>query len=64
MEGTHCKLCTRFTDRLSGNCTNCFTNFNRIHVVPPCNVTDTEAKEGLAILDEVFALLGKYYTGE
>ena len=41
-----------------------FTNFNRIHVVPPCNVTDTEAKEGLAILDEVFALLGKYYTGE
>ena len=40
-----------------------FTNYNRIHVVPPCNVTDTEAKEGLAILDEVFATLGKYYTG-
>ncbi|MEU8270404.1 aminotransferase class III-fold pyridoxal phosphate-dependent enzyme [Sphaerisporangium sp. NPDC049002] len=27
-------------------------NYNRIHVVPPCTITDTEAKEGLAILDE------------
>jgi taurine--2-oxoglutarate transaminase len=41
-----------------------FTNYNRIHVVPPCNVSETDAKEGLAILDEVFALLGKYYTGK
>jgi taurine--2-oxoglutarate transaminase len=29
-----------------------FTNFNRIHVVPPCTVSEAEAKEGLAILDE------------
>jgi taurine---2-oxoglutarate transaminase len=28
-----------------------FANFNRIHVVPPCTVTDAEAREGLAILD-------------
>ncbi|MCV7064870.1 aspartate aminotransferase family protein [Mycolicibacterium farcinogenes] len=28
-----------------------FANFNRIHVVPPCNVTEEEAREGLAILD-------------
>ena len=28
-----------------------FANFNRIHVCPPCNVTDAEAAEGLAILD-------------
>lgn len=41
-----------------------FTNFNRIHVVPPCNVSEGEAKEGLAILDEVFAGLSKYYTGK
>ncbi len=41
-----------------------FTNYNRLHVVPPCNVTETEAKEGLAILDEVFASLGKYYEGK
>ncbi|MEV0674453.1 aspartate aminotransferase family protein [Mycobacterium sp. NPDC050441] len=29
-----------------------FANFNRIHVVPPCNVTEQEAREGLAILDQ------------
>ena len=28
-----------------------FANFNRIHVVPPCTVTESEALEGLAILD-------------
>jgi len=40
-----------------------FVNYNRLHVVPPCNVSETEAKEGLAILDEVFASIGKYYEG-
>lgn len=28
-----------------------FANYSRIHVVPPCNVTEAEAREGLAILD-------------
>ena len=28
-----------------------FANFNRIHVCPPCNVTDAEIVEGLGILD-------------
>ena len=28
-----------------------FANYNRIHVCPPCNVTDAEVAEGLAILD-------------
>jgi taurine--2-oxoglutarate transaminase len=28
-----------------------FANFNRIHVVPPCNISADEAREGLAILD-------------
>ncbi|MFL0172276.1 aspartate aminotransferase family protein [Mycobacterium sp. SMC-21] len=28
-----------------------FTNFNRIHVVPPCNATDDEVRAGLEILD-------------
>ncbi|WP_166904121.1 aspartate aminotransferase family protein [Mycobacterium sp. DL440] len=31
-----------------------FANYNRIHVVPPCNVTAQEAREGLAILDKAF----------
>jgi taurine--2-oxoglutarate transaminase len=40
-----------------------FTNFNRLHVVPPCTITDEEAKEGLAILDDAFAAIDKYYVG-
>ncbi len=40
-----------------------FTNYNRMHVVPPCVVTDAEAKEGLAILDEVFSIVDQHYTG-
>lgn len=28
-----------------------FANFNRIHAVPACNITDDEVREGLAILD-------------
>jgi taurine---2-oxoglutarate transaminase len=40
-----------------------FMNFNRVHVVPPCTVSDAEAKEGLAILDEALAVADRYYTG-
>ena len=40
-----------------------FMNFNRLHVVPPCTVTEAEAKEGLAILDEAFAVVDKHYAG-
>jgi taurine--2-oxoglutarate transaminase len=40
-----------------------FANFNRLHVVPPCTVSDTEAKDGLAVLDEVFSLIDAHYTG-
>ena len=40
-----------------------FTNFNRLHVVPPCTVTEAEAKEGLSILDDMFAVIDKHYAG-
>ena len=40
-----------------------FTNFNRMHVVPPCTVSEAEAKDGLAILDEVFTVMDKHYAG-
>jgi len=40
-----------------------FTNFNRLHVVPPCTVSADEAKEGLAILNEVFSSIAHHYTG-
>jgi taurine--2-oxoglutarate transaminase len=33
-----------------------FTNYNRLHVVPPCNVSEAEAKDGLAILDEALTV--------
>lgn len=41
-----------------------FTNFNRMHVVPPCNITEAEAKEGIAIIDEALASIAKYYEGK
>jgi taurine---2-oxoglutarate transaminase len=40
-----------------------FTNFNRLHVVPPCVITEDEAAAGLAILDEAFGEIDRYYTG-
>ena len=39
------------------------TNFNRLHIVPPCTITDEEAKEGLAIVDEVLAVADRHYVG-
>jgi taurine---2-oxoglutarate transaminase len=40
-----------------------FTNYNRLHVVPPCTVSDAEAKDGLSILDEAFTGIDGYYQG-
>jgi taurine--2-oxoglutarate transaminase len=31
-------------------------NVNRLHVVPPCTISETEAKEALAALDEVLGV--------
>jgi taurine---2-oxoglutarate transaminase len=38
-----------------------FANFNRMHVVPPCVITESEAKTGLEILDEVFTIIDAHY---
>ena len=38
-----------------------FANFNRMHVVPPCVVTEAEAKAGLEILDQVFTVIDAHY---
>jgi taurine--2-oxoglutarate transaminase len=40
-----------------------FVNYNRLHVVPPCTVTEGEAKEGLAILDEALTVADSFYRG-
>ncbi len=33
---------------------------NRTHVVPPCTITETEAKEGLAALDAALSVADEY----
>jgi taurine--2-oxoglutarate transaminase len=40
-----------------------FSNFNRLHVVPPCTVSDEEALDGLARLDRALSVADKYYIG-
>jgi taurine--2-oxoglutarate transaminase len=40
-----------------------FANFNRMHVVPPCNISADEFYEGVKVLDEAFSMIGKYYKG-
>ena len=37
-----------------------FTHFNRMHVVPPCTITAEEAREGLAIIDDVLSIADSY----
>ena len=40
-----------------------FTHFNRMHVVPPCTISDDDAREGLAIIDEALSVADGYVTG-
>ncbi len=37
-----------------------FTNFNRIHVVPPCNAGADDVRSGLAILDRALDVADRY----
>ncbi len=39
------------------------TNYNRLHVVPPCTISESEAKEGLALLDDALSVADGYYQG-
>ena len=39
-----------------------FANFNRIHAVPACNITDAEVAEGLAVLDKALDVADTYVT--
>jgi len=40
-----------------------FANFNRIHMVPPCPISDDEAKEGLAVLDAALSVGDAHAAG-
>ena len=41
-----------------------FMNFNRIHICPPCNVSEAEIRQGFAILDNALTGISSYYTGK
>ena len=40
-----------------------FANFNRIHVCPPCNVSDVQIAEGRAILDGALEVADRHVVG-
>ncbi len=40
-----------------------FSEFNRVHAVPPCNVSESEARDGIAILDEALTVADAYCGG-
>jgi taurine--2-oxoglutarate transaminase len=39
-----------------------FANYNRIHVVPPCNIAPDDARAGLVILDEALSIGDTHVT--
>jgi taurine--2-oxoglutarate transaminase len=41
-----------------------FANFNRVHVLPPCNTTRGEALEGLEILDDALTIADQHVLDE
>jgi taurine--2-oxoglutarate transaminase len=41
-----------------------FTNYNRMHICPPCNVSEAEVREGFAILDQAFTAIAGHYIGK
>jgi taurine--2-oxoglutarate transaminase len=39
-----------------------FANFNRLQLVPPCNISEADAKLGLELLDKSISEIDKYYS--
>ena len=39
-----------------------FTHFNRLHVVPPCTITEDEVRQGLAVIDDALTVADAYAT--
>jgi len=40
-----------------------FNNFHRLHIVPPCTISEADAREGLARLDRALKIADQYYVG-
>ena len=41
-----------------------FSNFNRLHVVPPCVITDDETRDGLERLERAIAVADRHYVSD
>jgi taurine--2-oxoglutarate transaminase len=54
---------TELTAALRTNGVLPFTNYHRLHVVPPCTISADEAREGLAAIDKALASVAQHYTG-
>ena len=54
---------TELVGALKANGVLPFTNYHRLHVVPPCTVTEPEAREGLAAIDKALAAISQHYAG-
>lgn len=40
-----------------------FSNYHRLHVVPPCIISESELRDGLARLDRALSVADTFYTG-
>ena len=40
-----------------------FPNFNRLHLTPPLNISEADARLGLELFDKSLTEIGKHYTG-
>ena len=40
-----------------------FANFNRIHLVPPCNISDDDARDAISALDEALSVGDAHAAG-
>ena len=41
-----------------------FANYHRLHVVPPCIITEAELRDGLARLDRALTVADTFYVGK
>ena len=53
---------TEFAAALRANGVWPFTHFNRLHFVPPCNVSEAEVDEGVAALNTALDVADRFST--
>jgi taurine--2-oxoglutarate transaminase len=58
------KAMTELVGALRANGVLPFTNYHRLHVVPPCVITPHEAQLGLTAIDKALTAIAHHYTGD